>query len=364
MEQTTITREEGVRLAVDCYLKHDRLLALYPPGFGKSKLALDAVAQRLTGRLFYKGLIVCHSVNARDTDWPDQIQQWQPGLRANTALVCYGSLHHLVGNMYDYVICDEAHYLTLANSRFFQFNRVDSLILLTGTEHHDAVKRGLARDLSKGHVVQIPLDQAVDSGILPQFRINAWFVDLDRVEEAEYLRLCQNVDKITRFKPELNKKAIGARSRFLYDLPTKQKAARYLMQKMERTGKKRLIFCQTKEMCDALSPYRYHSGTDERHYELFKEGLIKELTTIKQVREGANIPDLPTGLIVSLNSTPLALLQQLGRLFRVEVGGEPVKLHILVARNTMDEHWFYSATKGIAKERINKIDLKRELYDQ
>lgn len=355
------TREEGQLQVVEALKKYKSLLVLYPTGFGKAKAALDAVKNIPAKR----ALIIVHSENARDITWPIEINKWAPTLTGmNLYICCYQSLKTLgEDHHYDWIIADEAHYITPNYMSFFINNNFDNIILMTGTLPEDQIKRSILKNLSQGNKIEIKLDEATNAGILNDYTLSVWYVEMTPLEKSAYLTHCAAVQRafLTRNDNFINMK-LGERMRFIYNLNTKVKAGIYLRDQIRATGKKNIIFCGSIETADQLSPYRYHSKVTDTDYRRFLNNEIKELASIKQIQEGSNIDNLESALVVQLNSKQLNLLQKLGRLMRLEVG-KIARMHVLIVKDTMDENWLHKATKSIDPAKIKHYKLDRELFD-
>jgi ERCC4-related helicase len=62
---------------------------------------------------------------------------------------------------------------------------------------------------------------------------------------------------------------------------------------------------------------------------------------------------------VQLNSTELNLTQRIGRAIRWRENHTP-KIVILVAKDTADEKWYYSATANFNKSRIKEYYVRAQ----
>jgi superfamily II DNA or RNA helicase len=87
------------------------------------------------------------------------------------------------------------------------------------------------------------------------------------------------------------------RMKAMMEYPTKEKYTRKLM---ESISTKCIVFANTQAQADRLCDYSYHSGNKESEDNLllFKEGKINKLSTVLQLNEGVNIPNLKQGIIM------------------------------------------------------------------
>jgi len=354
-----VTREQGQAMVSETYDRTGHVLVLYATGYGKAKAALDAVKRKP----FKLGLIVCHSEVARDITWQQEIEKWAPELLDEELIICcYQSLKSLDYGNYDWAIFDEAHYLTANYNRFFLRNDVKSKILLTATMPSDPFKKALLLNHAQNNVLEITLDEAVDGQILNNYKVTIWHIGMTPLEHSAYLSHCGACTAAFRSGNQnyIHMK-LGERMRFIYNLESKYRAAVYLRDQIRETNKRNLIFCGSIDMANRMSPNVYHSGVSDSAYQQFIAREINELASIKQIQEGANIPDLESALVVQLNSKQLNLIQKLGRLMRLSEG-KVAKMHILVADNTVDVNWATKATKGLDQSKITHRKLDSSLY--
>lgn len=365
-----ITRDQGQSMVVEQYKRHRALACFYCTGFGKGKAALDAI--RTHGYSpddpSWSGLIIAHSQGGRDRIWPDQIAEWAPEyvkcIGRQITIICYQSLKNHVLSVFDWMIGDEFHYVTEDYYKHLGSMKFGGVLLLTATEPDDPGKKKIMQKLAKGHRLTIKLDMAVNSNVLNDYRIRVWNVYMDMDDRSEYLRHCK---KFTMFKEKgifgmLNKVA-GERARFLYTCNTKYWAACYLRDMIRAKGKRFVMHCGSIEMANKLSPYRYHSQVDDTDYNRFLKMQISEIASIKQIREGENIPRLESSLIVQASSKEAHMVQNIGRNMRLDPG-EVALIHVLQAKDTVDEDWVRESLKPFNKLKISYHDIEPDKYEK
>ena len=77
----------------------------------------------------------------------------------------------------------------------------------------------------------------------------------------------------------------------MMEYPSKEQYARLLF---ESINSKCILFANTQAQADRLCDYSFHSQNpdSERNLELFKEDTIDKLSSVLQLSEGVNIPNL------------------------------------------------------------------------
>jgi superfamily II DNA or RNA helicase len=113
------------------------------------------------------------------------------------------------------------------------------------------------------------------------------------------------------------------------------------------------LFANTQDQADKLCKYSYHSNNpqSEVNLDLFKTGKISKLSTVLQLNEGINIPDLKQGIIMHAYGNERKASQRIGRLLRLNPDDKAI-VHILCYKDTVDEKWVKDALEGFDQSKI------------
>ena len=334
----------------------------------------------------------------RDENWKEEFSKWDAdNLWDKTTSLCYASASKVKGKKFSVAIVDECHNITELSMEFFRDNEIRDVICLTATEPEDEGKRLMIKEISKEHVFDLPLDKAVELGIVAPYEIRVVFCDLNntdktvmnktfkgqvyyRTEKEQYDYLSSIIDSFTGCALTINqmqtrKFRIMERMRFIYDLESKIKCGKYILDNLIPKEDRTLIFCgsidQTIKMCDrryfSKPSYSKKTATKERiekvesqlpYYEAskgyndFKKGKINRLSVIKSVNEGDNIENLDSALVLQLTSKELDIIQRLGRIIRYREG-HSATMYIVCALGTQDFEWLQSAISSFNQDRIS-----------
>lgn len=357
------TRDDIQSECFDHWLNNDcRTIVNIGTGVGKTLILINAVEFSLNNSNL-PALIVAHSEESRDITLPNEFKKFnKEALLKKCIIICYNSLPKYIGD-YCIAACDEAHYLTENNVTGIFGSYIERFIFLTATLPEEKEKLKILWRLAKANYY-FHVDEAIDNKILNDYKIYLKYIELDDV--IPDVKLFKNKGPTTELKAykDLSKKIeyfqmIGQyntaemmrlkRMHFIYNLDSKYKTA--LEVKKLFNKKRYIIFAASTKMADRLSLYRFHSKVSRVAYERFLKGEINELATVKQIKEGANIPELDGALIVQLNSKELNAIQMIGRLLRGKPGQvKPVV--ILVVKDTCDQQWVIKALKNFDKNKI------------
>lgn len=360
-----ITREQGQGMAVEQYKRHHAVAIIYCTGFGKSKAALDCVkTHELDPKdTMWSGLIIVNNVNSREVTWPNEIDEWAPEyslcIRRQITICRYENLKEYAGMHFNWIIADEIHNLNPDQDLHLQKIKYDGIIIMTALEPEDKDRKLAINRLCKGHKLIIKDDIAIKSGIVNDYRLRIWYVTLDPDEWQEYLRLCRKFMKAQASgSEEFIKMVAGERAEFIYNSETKYRAAAWLRDQIRESGKRFVIHTARINMANRLSDYRYHGKTTDTALRLFLNGNINEIAAVGLLSESITIDNLKSSLIEQLNSKQHNLVQKIGRNMRLDPDDLAI-IHLLVAKDTVDENWTNKAIQVINPNRISRHNIDK-----
>ncbi len=361
-----MTRDELFENALRRYREDDKnIIYNISMGMGKTRIGL-ALAK--TARI--RSLLVLHSRPSRDETWPTEAKIWNYDLD-NVDMVLHQSLYKIDG-IYDVIIIDECHLITEEVKA--QLDRIrrycnPRFVFMTGTMPDDKDKLKMIYSFAN-NVYEYSFMQAIQDGNATNIQINVVEVEMDdtelypyaknasRTELKQYLHLCRSIQFA---KSEQTKQLfIQARMWFIYKSQTKQKAVKYLHERMKAQGIRHIVFVTTQEFADSLSPYVYHGSSSKTYFDQFRKSEIPHLISVKTLTTGANIPNLEHGVVMQVNQKKHNLEQIIGRLTRIESEKQLSKMFFIVLKGTMDETWFQRASEKIPSKYFRKIILTKE----
>jgi len=156
---------------------------------------------------------------------------------------------------------------------------------------------------------------------------------------------------------------VSARKKFLYENDDKIRA---ILEIVSTLNKKAIIFSLTKAMANriaiAVGGRAYHSGLSAKvnkdALEKFETGEIKYLSVGKALDEGADIPDIELAIINANTSSPIQLIQRVGRVIRVAEKKKAIVV-VLIMKDTQEEKW--TKTSQAAATGIIEIESIEDL---
>lgn len=345
--------------------KVDMALVVAATGAGKSKIAVDYSKDIVDLKKNAKILIVVPTEKLRDENWLEEYEKWRAKTiwKKNITRSCYVSANKIQDKEFDLVILDEVHNITENNSEFFDNNKVDKCLALTATPPEDDVKKDILKNLGFKMVYNLPLDKAVELGLVSPYDIVVVETRLDntnkyikagskdkpfmQTEKKQYEYLDKTVRRMMfsnnpSVKRQLKFKLLE-RMRFIYNLRSKTEVSQYLLEHVIPKDERTIIFAGSIPQAEALCENTFHSKKkNSDDFDAFKAEKVNRLSCVNALNEGHNIPNVDNGLVAQLNSKELNLVQRVGRVVRFREGHK-AKIYIVCAIDTQDEKWVKKA---------------------
>jgi superfamily II DNA or RNA helicase len=351
-------------------------------GTGKTRIGIKAAADTLKRDPLALVYIVVPTETLRDTDWPEEMKAaGYEGLEEKVQMICWKSLSSEKPERdVDLVVLDEVHHVTVQNTAFFNRDsyKVWNVLGLTATLPDDEFpddrdKLAMIQALCPP-VFKIDLGLAIALKIVTDYEMYVLKFDLDdkdtyietskgkRTESQRYKELTKMMQRATFMKNEGMKfVAIQKRTEFLYNLRTKERLARDVIQQVMQKQERTILFCgsidQSVKLCGKQV---YNSKTTTEYLDLFRDEKISYLGVVQALNEGKNLPNIDQILVIQLTSKELNLIQRIGRAIRWRENHIP-KIIILIAKGTADEKWYKKATRSMSRSRIKEYYVKPEV---
>ena len=337
-------------------------------GVGKTLVGLNHIDRNTTPLM--KCLVVAPKKSIL-AEWKSQAEKFgKEYLLGRMVFTTYLSLNKHNPNDYDVVYLDEAHSLLDSHRGFLQLYK-GKILGLTGTPP----KRGYSE---KGKLVNefcpvvytFKADAAIENGILNDYQIIVHQLKLSQEknyqvemkgksfktsEEQNYTYWSRRIDVGSGNMHMLR----VMRMKALMEYPTKEKYTKVLMDSIQT---KCIVFANTQIQSDKLCTHSYHSNNpkSEENLEMFKTGKITKLSTVLQLNEGVNIPNLRQGIIMHAYGNERKAAQRIGRLLRLNPDEKAI-VHILCYMDTIDEKWVKEALEGFDQTKITWKDFNISL---
>lgn len=378
-------REQAQKYVVDEFMDNSidppyRLMVNYATGVGKGKAAVETAIRFFNevsrGELF----IGCHTTAQKQKLWPGELAKWgrMHSFVQNNRIECYRSFSKIKGKHFGLGIFDEFQHITEDSFQLFDNNTFDAILILTATMPKDKEKQKMIQRLTYGRRLIIKADQAIDAGIVNDFEVNVMWLDLDDnpdnrfkmfknsntlyTERGGYLKHCSI---ITMAKRSGNGKWIQSasinRMRYLGACKSKTLAAKYIQRQFQQKGLRFITIASSIAQTYELSDHVFHSESDDRWYNAFRNNETDHLVSVNMIKEGENFDNLGRCLYIQVNRNAGDFDQVTGRTMRLPPG-QLAKMLVLAARDTQDETAIKEALENVNPKRISHYTLQKEKY--
>jgi superfamily II DNA or RNA helicase len=301
----------------------------------------------------------------------DAVKFGKENLLGRITFTTYLSLNKHNPNDYDAVYLDEMHSLLDSHRGFLQLYK-GKILGLTGTPpKRDYSEKGKLVNEFCPVVYTFKADDAVENGILNDYQIVVHQLQLTDnkvfpVKTGNRQYMASEIDNYTYWSRRID---VGSgnmhmlrvmRMKAMMEYPTKEKYTKILMNSIQT---KCIVFANTQAQADRLCKHSYHSNNKESEDNLlmFKEGKINKLSTVLQLNEGVNIPNLKQGIIMHAYGNERKAAQRIGRLLRLNPDDKAI-VHILCYMDSIDEKWVKEALENFDQTKIIWKDFNILLY--
>ena len=337
-------------------------------GVGKTLVGLRHMSKTTTALM--KVLVVAPK-RSIFTSWKDDaIKFGMEKLLDRITFSTYLSINKHDPNDYDAVYLDECHSLLDSHRGFLQLFK-GKILGLTGTPPKRTwTEKGKMVNEFCPIVFTFKADDAIGHGILNDYKIivhELYLSDANTYQvKTKHKSFMSSESKNYAYWSTRLDTAAGnvhmlrvMRMKAMMEYPSKEQYARLLFADIKSKNSKCILFANTQDQADRLCQYSYHSNNvdSDNNLEMFKSGLINQLSSVMQLNEGVNIPELKQGIIMHSYGNERKSSQRIGRLLRLNPDDTAI-VHILCYKNTIDEKWVKDALEEFDQSKITWIDFK------
>ena len=345
-------------------------------GVGKSRIGVLA-AEYVAKITNYdcKILIITPTEEIRDNAWVEEFTKWNSEFTFKTCvkIMCIHSACKLIGEHFDLVICDEYHNTikpidSEKESVFMQFyfnNTYNKLLTLSA--YIPSKKRYWAYKIAP-LVEYVSIKKAVELGLIAPFNIYNLPIEASE-QELKILKHLNNkieYEKGNGYKPW---KTIGKRREFLSKLSSRYKVCKQISDYFG--DKKGIIF--TEYISDVInlqemfgeSAVSVHSKMKKKDrtsaLSRYNSGEVNRIISAKALNEGVNLTNTNFGIAVNANGTIKDLVQECGRILRLDEEGKKASYIRLYLPDSQDYSWLMSSQAISDSIFVNSVE---ELFEQ
>ena len=382
-------------------LKLPFVVLAWATGVGKTKVAVD-VMKYLTLQGKNKFLILVSEIFHKNT-WNNEFKKW--GFEGNVTIECYNSMFKHTSDSYDLIILDEMHHtgsdLRLDLLEQIYLKSKPKLLGLSATVPSELINN-ISAFVGSKEVLSITLEAAIKQELVPKPNIHIIELNLKNINniecfctfkrgnyrkcEEKYVSLQQYWDYIKRKEKNFNLKVrctpqekynnicsnyeyfkektmedpsykikwllyATERKRFLANMKTS--LVKKFIEEHHLLNNRFLCFAgsiaQIKELGGKVAIHsKLTKSVQSKLLNDFTNKIVNQLFAVGMLKEGMNLPDLDTGIIVQLDGNERDFVQKMGRLLRAD---KP-DIYIFYFQDTRDEVYLSRALAGLDEELV------------
>lgn len=328
---------------------------------GKTRILLTTIREISDNDLDIKVLVGYPNVDIKNS-WIEECikMDYHPNIKYST----FKSLKKVENDIYDFIVFDEAHTIPPDNilpivSKMVKNN--DKVILASGTYSDDTL---FNLQLSTGlqQIVDYSTDDAIEDGIVNNFKIEVHLFELDKVRKVPFGSLrkwystdykeCQRMSK--KVDESFGKDKMMAALFRMKMINSCQSLIRNVKKWIEDNPNKRFILFTGDEKVGLNYNIPMFNSKSKNNDVLkdFQEYRSNSLCLIKKGGTGVTYEGLDTILITDINSNSETLEQRCGRSLLFEEGKEST-VHIFCSTEDFQMRWLESSLKSINPDRIS-----------
>lgn len=332
-------------------------------GAGKTLLGLKHMAKKYTDTSLF--LVVAPKISIHQ-EWINQAQEH--GLEyliPHMQFITYISLHKANYN-YDFVYLDECHNAKKKHGDWLRLYDGPVLGLTGSYPKYKKSESFIVCNEFCPVIYKYEISDGIADRMLNDYRIYVHLLELNTKpsvrtksgglmsEQANYKMWSKFIDQAKDEKKKMIQRIMRLKAMQAYKTKVDY-AKRLLNEQTEKT----LVFTDYTDQADLICEYVYHSKEprSKEYLDLFKSGKISKLSSVLQIAEGANIPNLKVGIIMHAYANEKKLKQKIGRFLRLNPTEKSI-VHLLCYVDTVDYYWCKSALKDFDKTKIFKYNGK------
>lgn len=314
---------------------------------GKSKIVIDSIRDKEN-----RSIAITYPFNSIGDSWLAEIDKWNLGY--TPLLLNQRNIISIPDNL-DLLVLDEIQTLSPAQVNTIKSKKPKRILGITGTLGEKNEIR-LKQELDLKVFYEYSIDQAIEDKIISDYVVYIKEVDLLDWERKRYNELTKNFEYFKQLafqNPKLtNAKNMAAlkRAQFIYKLESKQKAAKELIDSLDRC----IAFTVLTDVADNLCDYSYHSKSNPHYLELFQKERIDKLAVAQMVSMGFTAKSLKQAVMHQIQSNEELQIQKMLRACNLE-DDKVAEIYITVAKNTKDVDWLTNSLKSINPKRIKYL---------
>lgn len=308
-------------------------------------------------------ILICYPDKNIQKSWEDDFQKVGYN-NMDVNYITHTSLGKIVQENYDIIVCDEIHLLSMKQkvdfNNLMNNNPNSSILGLSGTLS-DSTKFELKRDLGLNVISEYTIDEAVEDGLISDYRIKVIKVPLDnqtlidkskKTEKQKY----NAISWVIKNKGQ-NLFLSLARMRIVHNSIAKLEATKKLLNDLK--DKRVLVFCAGNKIAKDLD-IQIHTSmfSDQEEFEKFinNSSSHNHLAVCKIGNTGVSFKSLDHIIINAFDSNSENLTQRICRSLILDEKDKISNIYIITSNEEAELKWLSKSLEFFNKNKIEIID--------
>ena len=276
--------------------------------------------------------------------------------------VTHISMHKEVSNAYDIVVCDEIHLLSakqkLAMKKIMKTS--NDIIGLSGTLSK-TTEAELKHELKLPVIINYTLDQAINDGLISDYKINVIKTDLDNSVIVDLKKKRTEKEKYRALTWVIENKGQNlflslSRMRIVHNSLAKTDATKKLLEKLK--DKRVLVFCANNKVAKALG-CKVHTTKfkDQEEFDKFIGDKSKHnhLAVCKIGNTGLSFKSLEYIVVNAFDSNSENLTQRICRSLILDAKGKISNIYIISSTEKAELRWLDKSLEFFDPNKIKYL---------
>lgn len=308
-------------------------------------------------------VLICYPDKNIQKSWEDDFKEMGYDT-SDVEYITHVSLHKVMDNMYDVVICDEIHLLSEKQKKDFKHlmsvNAGKYIIGLSGTLS-EQTEIELNTQLKMPVILEYSLDQAIKDGIISDYRINVVKIDLDnnvivdkkknRTEKAKYRAISWVIEnKGQSLFLSLN------RMRIIHNSLAKTEATKKILNQLK--NERVLVFCANNKVAKQLGCQVHTSkfNTQDKFEEFIGDtSKHKHYAVCKIGNTGVSFKSLSHIVVNAFDSNSENLTQRICRSLILDEKDKISTIYIVSSTEKAELKWLEKSLEFFDKKKIKYL---------
>lgn len=330
------------------------------PRAGKIRTCIRIFCKIQRTRKHIPSILICYPDKNIQQSWENEFKEVGYN-NPNITYVTHVSLAKEASTYYDIVICDEIHLLSSKQKENFKkiMKISHDIIGLSGTLSK-STEFELKQELKMPVIISYTLKEAINDGLISDYRINVIKTDLDNKTIVDVKKKRTEKQKYSAISWVIKTKGQSlflnlARMRIIHNSLAKTKATLEVLKSLK--NERVLVFCPNNKIAKTLG-CKVHTSkfNTQEEFEKFISGKgSKHYAVCKIGNTGISFKDLNHIVVNAFDSNSENLTQRICRSLILDTPGKVSNIYIITSTEEAELNWLKKSLEFFDQTKIKYI---------